>query len=643
MLWVQYIFDFFNLFNDYIINNINKLYLLIQNNFFHLDTNSIKTKVEINNNLESNSIKPEFNEIEKQTNPTPKNKPIEEKLYNIDSNCKKINEKNSDNKSIININKNDEFLILIINLDHRPDRMLFMDFKMKELNLKYQRISAVKGIDFQTQYNNYMSLFNQDEINRKKNINSLGAYGLLLTYKNKISFLSEENNDSSHVMVFEDDICFHKDFLNLFNNYLDIIKNNDVIWLGCQQVRWKDYMIESVNKQGYYISDTKQYYEPWGTYGMVYSKSFLKTLNNELENDFDTKVIRNIDIYLSKIIEKFNFKSIVIFPNLILPQLFESNNTGSRDINTMKEDRKWDLSLYKYLNSTGMFESINNNIYKNSLCLRNDNLNLIDSDITNVQLSKIIENNQRSFVFIITSFNNQDWVSNNLSSILNQEYVFWRIIYVDDNSTDNTNKLVHEFVKQHNLKDKIKIIKNDTNMGQSYGRYLAYNQCFDDEICCLLDGDDWLVDDSNILTKINDLYAKHNLIMSYGQFYYYTGNNKDMFLSGKYSYSQQEIDNNDYRKRWITQHLRCVEASLLKTINSDYLRFEGSWIKCCTDIAEMYWCLERSKGRHMNHGFPTVVYNKLASETYKNSHYNIEKFPEEKLYRQKVLNYLINF
>ena len=193
------------------------------------------------------------------------------------------------------------------------------------------------------------------------------------------------------------------------------------------------------------------------------------------------------------------------------------------------------------------------------------------------------------------------------------------------------------------MKNKIKIIKNYPKLGQAYGRYIAYNQCYDDEICCLLDGDDWLVDDQYILTKLNHLYIKHNLLMSYGQFYYYNGDEKNMLLSGKYSYSQQEIIDNNYRKRWLTQHLRCVQASLHKTLTTDYLKFENQWITCCTDMAEMYWCFERSQGRHMNNGFPTVVYNKFASLTYKNSHYNIEIYPDEKIYRQNVFNNIVNY
>ena len=217
-----------------------------------------------------------------------------------------INSCNSNMKNFLVNMKDQDFLIYIINLNERPDRMLFMDFKMNELNLKYETITAINGLDFKYQYDSYMNLFTKSEIYLKKNINSLGAYGLLLTYKNKISNLYQTID--SHVMIFEDDICFHKDFKNLLNKYVEVIKDNDVIWLGCQQVRWKSYMITSYRQNGYYDSDTHPYYVPWGTYGMVYSKSFLKTLNMELEKDFNTKEIRNIDIYLSIIIKNLILK-----------------------------------------------------------------------------------------------------------------------------------------------------------------------------------------------------------------------------------------------------------------------------------------------------------------------------------------------
>ena len=122
--------------------------------------------------------------------------------------------------------------------------------------------------------------------------------------------------------------------------------------------------------------------------------------------------------------------------------------------------------------------------------------------------------------------------------------------------------------------------------------------------------------------------------MSYYQFYYYVGNDRSMKLCGAGSYSKDDIMHNNYRYKWCTQHLRTMEASLMKSIPEEYLKLDGKFITVCTDLAEMYWCLERSYGRHMNTGFPTVVYNKLASMPYVNSYYNMNKDRGDAIYRK---------
>ena len=180
-------------------------------------------------------------------------------------------------------------------------------------------------------------------------------------------------------------------------------------------------------------------------------------------------------------------------------------------------------------------------------------------------------------------------------------------------------------------------------MKQAYSRYIAYNMCQDDEICCLLDGDDWIYDD-NVLNILNEKYIEHNLLISYGQFYYYENNRlKNLSGFGKYKEDEQKNINFNYRNKWLSQHLRTCETSLLKTIPESYLKFNGDWLKCCTDKAEMWWVLEKSNGRHMNVGSPTYVYNKDNSLQYDNSYYNVEKDLEWKKYREDVEYYLKNY
>ena len=75
------------------------------------------------------------------------------------------------------------------------------------------------------------------------------------------------------------------------------------------------------------------------------------------------------------------------------------------------------------------------------------------------------------------------------------------------------------------------------------------------------------------------------------------------------------------------------------------MKYNGDWLKCCTDVAEMWWVLEKSNGRHKNFGIPVYYYNKEASIKCKYSYFNKynEKNKIEQSYREKVLNYLCNY
>jgi len=50
----------------------------------------------------------------------------------------------------------------------------------------------------------------------------------------------------------------------------------------------------------------------------------------------------------------------------------------------------------------------------------------------------------KSLVVVIPSFNNARWCRRNLESVLDQAYPLYRVIYIDDASTDGTPDLVDQ-------------------------------------------------------------------------------------------------------------------------------------------------------------------------------------------------------
>jgi len=128
-----------------------------------------------------------------------------------------------------------------------------------------------------------------------------------------------------------------------------------------------------------------------------------------------------------------------------------------------------------------------------------------------------IQYEEHKFVVCVPSYNNREWYRYNLSSIFNQKYKNYRVIYIDDASTDGTYDLVRKYVDQYGLWPKVTLLCNKRNKGALYNTYRAIHMCDDDEIFVTLDGDDWF-SHANVLFYLNNIYQDKNIWLTYGQF-----------------------------------------------------------------------------------------------------------------------------
>ena len=160
-----------------------------------------------------------------------------------------------------------------------------------------------------------------------------------------------------------------------------------------------------------------------------------------------------------------------------------------------------------------------------------------------------------NFVFIVTSYNNQEYVFKNLESICNQNYPYYRIIYVDDNSQDQTYHRVHQYIQKNQYSNKIKLIKNVTQSYASYSRFIAYHQCYDDEIICMVDGDDWLSNNS-VLSYLNRVYQEKQCLVTYGCYQRFVNGQLQHFVYSQNEYFPQSVlHSKSFRKyRWLCLH-----------------------------------------------------------------------------------------
>jgi glycosyltransferase involved in cell wall biosynthesis len=123
----------------------------------------------------------------------------------------------------------------------------------------------------------------------------------------------------------------------------------------------------------------------------------------------------------------------------------------------------------------------------------------------------------KSFVILIHSCNDKDFVKKNLDSVFTQSWDGFKVIYIDDASLDGTADLVEKYIQKNSLHQKISLIKNEIPAGILSNLQKGAKQCSPDQILLLLEGSDWLAH-RQVLEQLNAVYADPNVWLTYGQY-----------------------------------------------------------------------------------------------------------------------------
>lgn len=102
---------------------------------------------------------------------------------------------------------------------------------------------------------------------------------------------------------------------------------------------------------------------------------------------------------------------------------------------------------------------------------------------------------------MMPAYNAENTIAKALKSLLNQTYMNWECIIVDDGSTDSTVKIVSSFNDS-----RINLISLEKNMGRGYARQVALDNS-SGEYIAMLDADDWYY--SNKLKSQIDIFNKY--------------------------------------------------------------------------------------------------------------------------------------
>lgn len=213
----------------------------------------------------------------------------------------------------------------------------------------------------------------------------------------------------------------------------------------------------------------------------------------------------------------------------------------------------------------------------------------------------------KNFLIFISSYNNSKLVQKNLSSIYKQTYKSYRIIYVDDNSSDDTEQKAKRFLKLF-FDDKNYIFeKNNSRIGSLKSKYLFIHQhVSDNEIIVVLDGDDFFYT-KFALEYLNYIYSKKNILATYGSY---------LNLSGKINfqkkYSNKTIKSKNFRKFFHPSHLRSYYAFIFKKIPKEqFMNSKEEFYKMCEDKATMFPIMELVGDQHYFIKYFLYCYNDI--------------------------------
>lgn len=212
---------------------------------------------------------------------------------------------------------------------------------------------------------------------------------------------------------------------------------------------------------------------------------------------------------------------------------------------------------------------------------------------------------EKPFVIIITSYNNADSCIKNLLSIFEQKYSNYRVMYIDDCSSDGTYELAKKFIQDLKKDEKIALFRNEGSLSRIENIYRAVHECKDEEIVVLVNGSDWLAHD-RVLETLNNCYANPNTWMTYGNYCAYPsykkGPRNDIPRKIHANHSYREFVKNNF----VFPPLRTAYAGLFKKIKMEDLLQDGSFIKDPSDHPFILPLIEMAKGHA--HYMKSVLY-----------------------------------
>lgn len=204
-------------------------------------------------------------------------------------------------------------------------------------------------------------------------------------------------------------------------------------------------------------------------------------------------------------------------------------------------------------------------------------------------------NYKTRFCFVTTSYNQSQFVIQNLDSIRAQKYKNYYVNYVNDCSDDITSFILKKYKRDY-PNFNLNIITTNRRYGPCYARKLSYMNTPNEDVCVFLDGDDFLVGD-NVLNILAEAYESNNVYATFGS-----------MTQNKWQYRFLKQYNRKQKNYY--PHLRTAKSKIVKRVPDNYLKDKnGDWFMFTTDVALFTAVTELCGNKYMFITNELVIYN----------------------------------
>lgn len=189
------------------------------------------------------------------------------------------------------------------------------------------------------------------------------------------------------------------------------------------------------------------------------------------------------------------------------------------------------------------------------------------------------------FKIVIPSYNSVKWLRKTLDSVATQSYKDFDVCVIDDASTEEQQKeIIQEYANKFGWKTIYR--KNNHGVVPNIIDGISLLAPSDDDVIVILDGDDWFYN-KHVLSKLNEIYSKEQVSLTYGQFITYP--------RWKIGFCRPPTHEEAAGREgpWIYSAPRTFRYFLWKSLNINDLKdSNGNYYKTAGDLAIMYPLVE---------------------------------------------------